>query len=282
MNAIEIKDLCKTYPGFSLDHVNLTLPCGCIMGLVGENGAGKSTTIRLILDMIARDNGTITLLGKDNRENIRLLKEDIGVVLDEVGIPACLNPKQVGKIMANTFRNWEQAVYDSLLEKLAVPPEKPFKDFSRGMKMKLGIAIALSHRPKLLILDEATSGLDPVVRDEVLDLFSEFTREESHAVLISSHIVSDLEKICDYIAFLHKGRLLLCEEKDALKEKYGILRCSREQLSALPPEAVIGRKETVYGVEAIAARDAVPAGLSLSPIDIEELFIFMVKEANQQ
>ena len=282
MNAIEIKDLCKTYPGFSLDHVNLTLPCGCIMGLVGENGAGKSTTIRLILDMIARDNGTITLLGKDNRENIRLLKEDIGVVLDEVGIPACLNSKQVGKIMANTFRNWEQAVYDSLLEKLAVPPEKPFKDFSKGMKMKLGIAIALSHRPKLLILDEATSGLDPVVRDEVLDLFSEFTREESHAVLISSHIVSDLEKICDYIAFLHKGRLLLCEEKDALKEKYGILRCSREQLSALPPEAVIGRKETAYGVEAIAARDAVPAGLSLSPIDIEELFIFMVKGANQQ
>ncbi|MCI7573520.1 MAG: ABC transporter ATP-binding protein [Oscillospiraceae bacterium] len=282
MNAIEIKDLCKTYPGFSLDHVNLTLPCGCIMGLVGENGAGKSTTIRLILDMIARDSGTITLLGKDNRENIRLLKEDIGVVLDEVGIPACLNPKQVGKIMANTFRNWEQAVYDSLLEKLAVPPEKPFKDFSKGMKMKLGIAIALSHRPKLLILDEATSGLDPVVRDEVLDLFSEFTREESHAVLISSHIVSDLEKICDYIAFLHKGRLLLCEEKDALKEKYGILRCSREQLSALPPEAVIGRKETAYGVEAIAARDAVPAGLSLSPIDIEELFIFMVKGANQQ
>lgn len=282
MNAIEIKDLCKTYPGFSLDHVNLTLPCGCIMGLVGENGAGKSTTIRLILDMIARDSGTITLLGKDNRENIRLLKEDIGVVLDEVGIPACLNPKQVGKIMANTFRNWEQAVYDSLLEKLAVPPEKPFKDFSKGMKMKLGIAIALSHRPKLLILDEATSGLDPVVRDEVLDLFSEFTREESHAVLISSHIVSDLEKICDYIAFLHKGRLLLCEEKDALKEKYGILRCSREQLSALPPEAVIGRKETAYGVEAIAARDAVPAELSLSPIDIEELFIFMVKGANQQ
>lgn len=282
MNAIEIKDLCKTYPGFSLDHVNLTLPCGCIMGLVGENGAGKSTTIRLILDMIARDSGTITLLGKDNRENIRLLKEDIGVVLDEVGIPACLNPKQVGKIMANTFRNWEQAVYDSLLEKLAVPPEKPFKDFSKGMKMKLGIAIALSHRPKLLILDEATSGLDPVVRDEVLDLFSEFTREESHAVLISSHIVSDLEKICDYIAFLHKGRLLLCEEKDALKEKYGILRCSREQLSSLPPEAVIGRKETAYGVEAIAARDAVPAGLSLSPIDIEELFIFMVKGANQQ
>lgn len=282
MNAIEIRDLCKTYPGFSLDHVNLTLPWGCIMGLVGENGAGKSTTIRLILDMVSRDGGSITLLGKDNRENIRLLKEDIGVVLDEVGIPACLNPRQVGKIMAHTFRNWEPAVYASLLKKLALPPEKPFKDFSKGMKMKLGIAVAMSHRPRLLILDEATSGLDPVVRDEVLELFSEFTREESHGVLISSHIVSDLEKVCDYIAFLHKGKLLLCEEKDALKERYGILRCSKEQLSALPPEAVIGRKETAYGVEAIAARAGVPAGLALSPIDIEELFIFMVKEANQQ
>ena len=282
MNAIEIRDLCKSYPGFSLDHVNLTLPYGCIMGLVGENGAGKSTTIRLILDMITRDSGTITLLGKDNRDNIRLLKEDIGVVLDEVGIPACLNPKQVGKIMANTFRNWDAGVYQSLLEKLDLPWEKQFKDFSKGMKMKLGIAIALSHKPRLLILDEATAGLDPVVRDEVLDLFSEFTREENHAVLISSHIVSDLEKICDYIAFLHKGKLLLCEEKDALKEEYGILRCTSEQLSQLPPEAIIGRKETAYGVEAIAARNAVPAGLPLSPIDIEELFIFMVKEANQQ
>ena len=282
MNAIEIRDLCKSYPGFSLDHVNLTLPCGCIMGLVGENGAGKSTTIRLILDMITRDSGTITLLGKDNRDNIRLLKEDIGVVLDEVGIPACLNPKQVGKIMANTFRNWDAGVYQSLLEKLDLPWEKQFKDFSKGMKMKLGIAIALSHKPRLLILDEATAGLDPVVRDEVLDLFSEFTREESHAVLISSHIVSDLEKICDYIAFLHKGKLLLCEEKDALKEEYGILRCTSEQLFQLPPEAIIGRKETAYGVEAIAARNAVPAGLPLSPIDIEELFIFMVKEANHR
>lgn len=282
MNAIEIKDLCKTYPGFSLDHINLILPCGCIMGLVGENGAGKSTTIRLILDMIARDSGSITLLGKDNRDNIRLLKEDIGVVLDEVGIPACLNPGQVGKIMANTFRNWDQTMYETLLNKLTLPREKQFRDFSKGMKMKLGIAIALSHKPKLLILDEATAGLDPVVRDEVLDLFSEFTREENHAVLISSHIVSDLEKICDYIAFLHRGKLLLCEEKDALKEEYGILRCTAEQLSRLLPEAIIGRKETAYGVEAIAARNAVPAGLPLSPIDIEELFIFMVKEANQR
>lgn len=282
MNAIEVKDLCKHYPGFSLDHVNLTLPCGCIMGLVGENGAGKSTTIRLILDMIRRDGGSITLLGQDNKKDTRLLKEDIGVVLDEVGLPFCLNPKQVGKVMANTFRNWDQPVYESLLQKLAVPEKKQFKDFSRGMKMKLGIAVALSHHAKLLILDEATSGLDPVVRDEVLDLFSEFTREESHAVLISSHIVSDLEKICDYIAFLHRGKLLLCEEKDVLKEEYGVLHCSKEQLSGLSPAAVIGKKETAYGVEAIVARDAAPAGTPLGPVDIEELFVFMVKEANHQ
>ena len=282
MNALELKNVTKSFTGFRLDAINLTLPCGCVMGLVGENGAGKSTTIKLILDMLHKDGGSITVLGRDNQDDIRLTKEDVGVVMDEVGIPECLNAKQVGNVMRHTFRNWDGAEYARLLQKLSVPERKPFKEFSRGMKMKLGIAVAMSHGSKLLLLDEATSGLDPVVRDEVLDLFSEFTREESHAVLISSHIVSDLEKICDYIAFLHKGRLLLCEEKDALKEKYGLLRCSREQLSALPPEAVIGRKETAYGVEAIAARDAVPAGLSLSPIDIEELFIFMVKEANQQ
>jgi ABC-2 type transport system ATP-binding protein len=278
MNAIEIKDLCKEYAGFSLDHINLTLPSGCIMGLIGENGAGKSTTIKLILDMIRTTSGSITLLGKDNRDDIRMTKEDIGVVLDDVGFSDCLTAKQVGNMMKYTYKNWDAEVFSGYLKKLDIPGSKPFKDFSRGMRMKLGIAVALSHHAKLLLLDEATSGLDPVARDEVVDILGDFTREEDHAILISSHIVSDLEKICDYIAFLHKGKLILCEEKDVLLEKYGIVRGSEQDLAVIDPSSVKGKKTTAYGTEAIVLRDAIPSGLTVSPIDIEELFIFMVKE----
>ena len=160
MNALEIRDLCKSYPGFSLQNLTLTLPQGCIMGLIGKNGAGKSTTIRLILEMAQKDSGSIRILGKDNTENISLAKEDIGVVLDEVGFPECLTAQQVGNIMKNTYRNWDMDVYKKYMKELALPENKEFKEFSRGMKMKLGIAVALSHNPKILILDEATSALD--------------------------------------------------------------------------------------------------------------------------
>lgn len=279
MNAIEIRGLRKVYDGFELAGIDLTLPSGCIMGLIGENGAGKSTTIKLILDMIQGDGGTVTLLGKDSRERSALTREDIGVVLDEMGYPDCLTVKQVNKMMKGIYRNWQEEVYFGYIKKLGLPENKEFKDFSRGMKMKLGIAVALSHNSKLLILDEATSGLDPVVRDQVVDMFLDFTREEDHSILISSHIVSDLEKLCDYIAFLHKGRLLLCEEKDVLLEQFGILHCTREQLMEIEPSAIKGKKETAYGVEVIVRRDAVPEGFSLSPVGIEELFVFMVKEA---
>ena len=279
MNALEMKNLTKSFSGFKLDNLNLTLPSGCIMGLIGENGAGKSTTIKLILDMLHKDSGTIKILGRDNQDNIYLTKEDIGVVMDEVGIPECLNAKQVGKIMRYTFRNWNDEEYANYLKKLSIPADKPFKEFSRGMKMKLGIAIAMSHDSKLLLLDEATSGLDPVVRDEVVEMLSEFTRDENHSILISSHIVSDLEKLCDYVAFLHKGKLLLCEEKDRLLGEYGIIHCTAEQLSELDSKAVKHKKETPYGVEAIVLRDNIPNDMKISPISIEELFIFMVKEA---
>lgn len=279
MNALEIRNLTKEYPEFMLDNLNLTLPSGCIIGLIGENGAGKSTTIKLILDMINRDSGSIKIFGRDNRESLELTKEDIGVVMDEVGIPECLNVRQVGNIMKHTFRNWDDAEYTRLLQKLALPDKKQFKEFSRGMKMKLGIAIALSHNAKLLILDEATSGLDPVVRDEVIGMFSDFTMDETHSVLISSHIVSDLEKLCDYIAFLHKGKLLLCEEKDQLLAEYGLLHCTAEELNKIPEEAIKYKKENPYGVEAMVLRSAVPANFNVSPISIEELFVFMVKEA---
>ena len=279
MNALEIKRLTKTYPGFTLDNLNLTLPSGCIMGLIGENGAGKSTTIKLILDMIHKDSGSITILGKDNGDNLELTKEDIGVVMDDVGIPGCLNVGQVGKIMKNTFQNWDENEFSRLIRKLALPDKKPFKDFSRGMKMKLGIAIALSHNSKLLISDEATSGLDPVVRDEVVEMFADFTRDENHSILISSHIVSDLEKLCDYVAFLHKGKLLLCEEKDQLLDEYGLVHCTMEELQKLPENSVKYQKVNPYGVEAMVLRSAVPDNINISPISIEELFVFMVKEA---
>lgn len=280
MNALEIRNLTKSYSGFTLDNLNLTLPCGCIMGLIGENGAGKSTTIKLILDMIHKDSGSITIFGKDNGAGIELTKEDIGVVMDEVGIPECLTIRQIGNVMKHTFQNWDEAEYVRLVQKLALSDKKQFKEFSRGMKMKLGIAIALSHHAKLLILDEATSGLDPVVRDEVVGMFSDFTRDESHSILISSHIVSDLEKLCDYIAFLHKGKLLLCEEKDQLLAEYGLIHCTVEELQSLPSNVVRYKKENAYGVEAMVLRNALPSGIRVSPISIEELFLFMVKEAN--
>ena len=276
MNALEIRDLTRHFGDFTLDSLNLTLPGGCILGLIGENGAGKSTTIRLILGMLRPDGGTVTILGRDNRDNLALTKQDIGVVLDEVGIPECMTPKQVGIVMADVFTRWDAKTYEGLLERFSLPENKKFKEFSRGMKMKLGLAVALSHEAKLLILDEATSGLDPVVRDEVVYILSEFTRDESHSILISSHIVSDLEKLCDYVAFLHKGKLLLYEEKDMLLSEYGILHCRPEDL---PETGVLHKKLSPYGAEAIVRRDAVKPGTALSPISMEELFVFMSKEA---
>lgn len=279
MNALELNQVSKRYPGFRLENLTLALPGGCILGLIGENGAGKSTTIRLMLGLARPDSGSIKLLGRDIGDDLRLTKEDIGVVLDNVGIPSCLNARQVGKVMAGTYARWNQAQYEGYLRQLAIPENKAFKDFSRGMQMKLGIAIALSHDAKLLILDEATSGLDPVVRDEVVEMFHQFTQDENHSVLISSHIVSDLEKLCDYIAFLHKGKLLLMEEKDRLLEEYALALCSQEELDQLPEEAVKSCKRSPYGVEALVLRQFVPEGIHLRPVTIEELFIFMVKEA---
>lgn len=275
MNAIELKDLEKHYKDFDL-RISLTLPQGCILGLVGENGAGKSTTIRMLLGMTEPDGGSMQVLGKEQAD-----KEMIGVVLDEPAFPECLTAKQVGKIMAGIFHNWDKDAYAGYLKKLSLPENKPFKAFSRGMKTKLSIAVALSHHPKLLVLDEPTSGLDPVVRDEVVELFADFARQEEHSVLISSHIVSDLEKLCDYVAFLHKGRLLLCEERDALREEYGLAQLSKADFDMLDPAALIGCRRSPYGVSAVLRRDAAPAGVPLEPVSIEDLFILMVKGEGQ-
>lgn len=281
MDALEIKNLSKQQGNFYLDSVNLRLPGGCIMGLIGENGAGKTTLLHLILQMRKKDGGTVTLLGQDTDTALCSMKEEIGVVLDEAGFPECLTAVQVGRVLKNIYRNWEDGVFQSLLQRLSVPENKPFKEFSRGMKMKLSIAAALSHHPKLLLLDEATNGLDPVAREEILDILREFTMSEDHAVLISSHIVSDLEKICDYVAFLHQGKLLLCEEKDRLQEIYGMLQCDAAQLREIDSAAVLGKRTSPYGVQAVVRRNAVPASLPLGAVNLEELFLFMIRGANE-
>lgn len=277
-NAIEIRGLCKRYKDFALENLNLDLPYGCVLGLVGENGAGKSTTIRLIMDALERDAGTVSVLGMDNKSKAFLdLKEDIGVVLDETFVPEVMSAKQLGKVMAGTYRNWDQAAYDGWLKKFQLPLDKKFKDYSRGMTMKLGIAAALSHHAKLLLLDEATGGLDPMVREELLEVFADFASEEGHAVLLSSHIVSDLERICDYIAFLHKGKLMLCEEKDVLLDQYGILKCSKEQLANIPEEAIHGKRVGTYGVEALVEREFMPRDAVVDRASLEDIILYMVK-----
>ena len=277
-NAIEIKGLTKHFPGFALEGLNLTLPSGCILGLIGENGAGKSTTIKLLLGMLKPDGGSASVLGADIGGDLRPVKEEIGVVLDEPGLPHMLKAGQIDKIMGRIYQNWSSGDFAALLRRLNLPEDKAYGDFSRGMKMKMGLAIALAHKPRLLLLDEATSGLDPVVRDDVTDLLLDFTRDEGHSILLSSHIVSDLEKVCDYIAFLHKGKLMLLEEKDALTNEYGLLQCSLAEAEQIDPTAVIGRRDTPYGCRLIVRRDAVPVGTALGSVSIEELFIFMVKE----
>ncbi len=278
MNAIEVKNLNKAYQGFRLQDVSFSLPEGSVLGLVGENGAGKSTTIKLIMNSVKRDGGEVTVLGADNQSPaFSHVKEEIGVVLDEAYFPEALTAKNVGAVMRHTYKNWNEEEYKSLLKRFSLPEDKAFKDFSRGMKMKLAIAAALSHSPRLLVLDEATSGLDPLAREEMLELFGEFVRGGAGSILLSSHIVSDLEKVCDYIAFIHQGKFLLCQEKKALLEKYVLLKTSKEGLASLPEGAVRGIKRTEEGAEVLAERALLPGEAQGEKAGLEEIFLFLAK-----
>lgn len=277
MNALELKGLEKRYSDFCLGPLDLTLPGGTICGLIGENGAGKSTTIRLILDILQRDGGSIRVLGQENSAAPQRIKTEVGVVLEGGGLPGTMNPVQIGRMMADIYPNWDAAAYKDYCHRFGLPEKKAFGAFSKGMRMKQCIAVALSHHPKLLLLDEATSGLDPVARDELLDILLDFARDEDHSILISSHIVSDLEKLCDTIAFLHKGHLMLCEDKDTLRDEYALWHGSAAEFAALDPAAVRGKRVTPYGAEALVRREDVPQGSSLTPVSIEELFVMMVK-----
>ena len=277
-NAVELKNVTKKFKGFTLDNISFDLPKGCILGLIGENGAGKSTTIRLIMNSLIKDSGKISVMGLDNgAEDFAQLKEDIGVVLDEAYFPIVIDVEIVNKMMKSTYQRWNEEVFFEYIHRFDLPLKRQFKDFSRGMKMKLAIAVALSHDPKLLILDEATSGLDPIVRDEILEIFYDFTRDPEHSILISSHILSDLEKLCDYIAFIHKGKLLFCEGKDELLDQYGIIRCSKRQFEDIPSEAVKGKRVNDYGVECLVERNLVSSAFDIEKVSIEDIILYMVK-----
>lgn len=218
-NILEVKNLCKNYDKFSLKNINLELPKGTIMGLVGENGAGKSTTIKAILNLVNTNDGVIKIFGLDIKENENEIKEDIGVVLDEGFLSEYLNPNDINSIMKSIYRNWDEEMYFKYIEDFKLPRDKISKEYSSGMKMKLRIAVALSHQPKLLILDEPTSGLDPIARNDILDILQEFIQDEEHGVFVSSHITSDLESIADYITFINNGEIVLSKTRDELIDK---------------------------------------------------------------
>ena len=244
-NILEVRNLTKQYADFTLDHVSFSIPKGTIMGLIGENGAGKSTTINAILDLIHKDDGTVTFWGQE-LSSAKQLKEDIGVVFDGINFYETLTAAKVGKISQTAYKQWEDRLYREYLNRFQLPTDKEIKTFSKGMKMKLCIAVALSHRPKLLILDEATSGLDPVMRDDILDVFLEFVQDEEHSILISSHITTDLEKVADSITFIHQGKVLFCKAKDELLYQYGIIRCGAAAFNEIDKSEILAYRKEDY------------------------------------
>ena len=275
-NAIEVRGLRKLYSGFELSSVSFTLPSGCIVGLIGENGAGKSTTIRLLLGLARRTGGEVRVLGADPETAEPELREEIGVVMDECPFPESFTCREVGKILAAAYRHFEAEKFAGMCADFGLDGKRRIKDYSRGMKMKLSIAAALSHGARLLLLDEPTSGLDPVARDELLDILLDFIQDESRSVLISSHILSDLEKACDYITFIHKGRSVFSEEKDALLEKYVIAKGSEREIAALDAAHVVGVRRSQFGCEALVERGA-EGSLLTERAGIEDIMLYYVK-----
>lgn len=277
--ALEVQGITKSYEKFKLDQVSFAVPGGCIMGFVGENGAGKSTTIKGILGLIKLDEGEIRILGKEPSEEKGLDKEEIGVVFDGCHFPENLKVKEVQKIMRSLYRNWQEDVFAGYLEQFQLVENKKIKELSRGMKMKLSLAVALSHQAKLLILDEPTSGLDPMARDAILDIFLTFIQDEEHSILVSSHIISDLEKVADYITFIHRGKILFSESKDELLLRYGLVRCTKEELEKLDERHIRGIRKNRFGCEALVDNrpelEKREHSYVLDPANMEEIMVFL-------
>ena len=276
-NLIEIQGLCKHYKDFTLDHIDLTVPEGQIVGLIGENGAGKTTTLKAVLGVIRPDGGAIRLLGGDPGDPA--IRSQVGVVFEDSYFYGGLCARQIDRIMAGIHATWDSALFHGYCRRFDLEEGKPVKDFSRGMRMKMSLATALAHRPKLLVMDEATSGLDPVIRGEMLDLFLEFIQDEGHGVLMSSHITADLERIADQIAYIHKGKLLFQQDKDLLLEDMAILRCSAGEIDSLPKNLVVARRGGAYGSAALVrhpqnVRRLLPSAV-LDRADIDEIMQFI-------
>jgi ABC-2 type transport system ATP-binding protein len=248
-NAIEIENMSKQFAGFTLDKVSFNVPSGSIMGFVGENGAGKTTTIKAILDLIHPDDGSIRILGNSSKDLPRDIKAQIGVVFEGSNLHDNFTTDNINKIMMNIYPNWDQSVFFDYMNRFKLPKGKKIKDFSRGMKMKLSISVALSHNSKLLILDEATSGLDPMIREEILDIFMDFIQDEGHTILLSTHIISDIEKIADYVTFIHEGKIVFSENKDELIYRHGIIRCRKDDIQQIDRSYIVGIRENNYGAE---------------------------------
>lgn len=277
--ALELSNVSKQYKDFTLDNISFKVPQGSIVGLIGENGAGKSTTINAVLGLISKDSGTITMLGKTDIDAV--CKENIGVVFDGNNYPDMLTPKQLGKVFENIYSSWNKEKYEQLLKNFNLPLNKKIKKFSKGMKMKYAISVAFSHNSKLLILDEATSGLDPIMRDEILDMFLDFIQDEENSILVSSHITSDLEKVADYIVFIHNGKIVFSKPKDELLENYGIIKCGASVFDEIDKDKIITYRKQDYEWQILvddrkSAQKQYPKAL-IVPASIDEIMLMYVR-----
>ncbi len=276
-NAIEIKNLMKRYPGFTLGEISLDIPQGIIVGLIGENGAGKTTLIKSILDVVKKDRGEVFVLGRE----VAFSKEEIGVVFDNSFFPEIMTPANVDSVMKDVFRNWDSQLFYQYLDSFSIKKEQSLRTMSKGMRKKVEIASALSHHPKLLILDEPTSGLDPIVRNEVLDIFLNFIQDEEHTVLLSSHITSDLEHIADQIVFIDRGKIVLNEDRNEIFDRYGILRCSDEDFSRIDKDDILAYKKNRYEYDVLVTDiDTCRKKYEnciIDKITLEDMMLIMVK-----
>lgn len=278
---LSVSQLTKTFPTFKLDSIDLEIPRGCIVGLIGENGAGKSTTIRCLLDLLKPDSGQIAFWGLQMVDFPDQIKENIGVVYDELPFHDTFTPKQIEHICSKAYKQWNKQVYNRFLADFKLPEKQAIKHFSKGMRMKLSIAIALSHDPKLLILDEVTSGLDPIMRDDLLDVLLDFVQDENHSILISSHISSDLERIADYITFIHNGKLVFTKSKDVLRYEYGILRLNQSQFNALSSADILAYRYSGMQYDVLIADKQrivqMHPDFIVDPCSIDEILLLYIK-----